>query len=45
MLVVFDYDVIAKANTTAVRVDGASEITREPLLGNRKYFCLKNVSE
>ena len=45
MLVVSDYDVIAKANTTTVRVDGEREVVRESWLDNRKYLCLRNVSE
>jgi len=45
MLVVSEYDVRAKANTTAVQVDGERGVARESLLGNRNYFCLGNVSE
>jgi hypothetical protein len=45
MLVASDDDVIATANTTAVHVDGEREAIRESWLDNRKYFCLKNVSE
>ena len=45
MLVVSDYDVIAKANTTTVRVDGERDVIGESRLDTRKYLCLRNVSE
>jgi hypothetical protein len=45
MVVVSDYDVIANANTTSVHVVGEREVTRESWLDNRKYLCLRNVSE